>query len=98
MAVARSQTAVDTVTWTAITAPTDSNMVYIVCRTSAILTRTNSTDATTQDTLAQNVQEIYGEAAPPGPHYESVRFPTGSVVVYVQAVSGTGPIIATGVR
>lgn len=98
----KKQLTVDTVSWTAIVAPIDCMGVAI--KNSALVDlrlRTDSGDATTQDTIpAGSIETI---AAPR--HNSSVqdggsgtRFYAGDTIAYLQSASGTGPALLTFVR
>jgi hypothetical protein len=98
----KKQLAVDTVSWTAIVAPVDCMGVSI--KNSALVNlsiRTDSADATTQDTI--NAGSIETISAPR--HNSGVqdggsgtRFYAGDTIAYLQAASGTGPALLTFVR
>jgi hypothetical protein len=98
----KKQLTVDTVSWTAIVAPTDCMGVAI--KNSVLVDlriRTDSADATTQDTISAGSIETI--AAPR--HNSSVqdagsgtRFCAGDTIAYLQAASGTGPALLTFVR
>lgn len=98
----KKQLTVDTVTWTAIVAPTDCMGVAI--KNSVLVDlriRTDSADATTQDTISAGSIETI--VAPQ--HNSSVqdggsgtRFNAGDTIGYLQAASGTGPASLTFVR
>ena len=98
----KKQLTVDTVSWTAIVAPIDCNGVGI--KNSALVDlriRTDSADATTQDTIAAGSIETIS-----APRHSSaiqdggsgMRFYAGDTIAYLQAVSGTGPALLTFVR
>src|SRR5579864_8714181 len=98
----KKQITVDTVSWTAIVAPFDCMAVSI--KNSVLVDlriRTDSADATTQDTISAGSIETV--AAPR--HASGVqdggsgtRFYAGDTVAYLQVVSGTGPALLTFVR
>jgi len=98
----KKQVAVDTVSWTAVVAPVDcmgvsiKNSVFIDLKV-----RTDSGDATTQDTISAGSIETVSAAR----HASGVqdggygsRFLAGDTVAYLQAASGTGPALLTFVR
>jgi hypothetical protein len=98
----KKQIALDTVSWTAVVAPVDcmgvsiKNSVFVDLRI-----RTDSADATTQDTISAGSIETV--AAPR--HSSRVqdgasgsRFYAGDTIAYLQAASGTGPALLTFVR
>src|SRR5882672_1682804 len=98
----KKQLAVDTVSWTAVVAPVDcmgvsiKNSVFVDLRV-----RTDSGDATTQDTISAGSIETVSTAR----HAAGVqdggygsRFMAGDTVAYLQAASGTGPALLTFVR
>ena len=98
----KKQIAVDTVSWTAVVAPVDCMGVSI--KNSVLIdlrVRTDSGDATTQDTISAGSIETVSAAR----HASGVqdggfgsRFFAGDTVAYLQAASGTGPALITFVR
>jgi len=98
----KKQITVDTVSWTAVVAPVDCMAVSI--KNSVLVDlriRTDSGDATTQDTISAGSIETI--AAPR--HADGVqdggsgtRFYAGDTIAYLQAASGTGPALVTFVR
>jgi hypothetical protein len=98
----KKQLTVDTVSWTAIVAPIDCMGVGI--KNSAVVDlriRTDSGDATTQDTIpAGSVETIsaprHGGGLQDGG--SGTRFYAGDTIAYLQAASGTGPAQLTFVR
>jgi hypothetical protein len=98
----KMQLTLDTVSWTAIVAPVDCMGVSI--KNSALVNlfiRTDSGDATTQDTISAGSVETVS-----GPRHNAsaqnsgtgIRFYAGDTVAYLQAASGTGPALLTFVR
>jgi hypothetical protein len=98
----KKQISVDTVSWTAVVAPVDCMGVSI--KNSALIDlriRTDSGDATTQDTISAGSIETVSAAR----HASGVqdggsgsRFIAGDTIAYLQAASGTGPAVVTFVR
>jgi hypothetical protein len=98
----KKQIAVDTVSWTAIVAPIDCMAVSI--KNSVLVDmriRTDSADATTQDTISAGSIEIVSAAR----HTFGVqdggsgsRFYAGDTIAFLQVASGTGPALLTFVR
>lgn len=90
----KRRTTVDTVTWTAITAPASCRGVSIKNSDSAVAfkIRSDAASASSEDTIPAGSQEVISAA-----EHGSLRFQLGDVICYVQAASGTGPIIVTGV-
>jgi hypothetical protein len=98
----KKQIAVDTVSWTAVVSPVDcmavsiKNSVFVDMRI-----RTDSSDATTQDTISAGSIETVS-----APRHSSrvqdggygSRFFAGDTIAYLQVVSGTGPALLTFVR
>src|SRR5580693_3948910 len=98
----KKQIALDTVSWTAVVAPVDCMAVSI--KNSVLVDmriRTDSGDATTQDTISAGSIETVS-----APRHSSgvqdggsgSRFYAGDTVAYLQVVSGTGPALLTFVR
>ncbi len=95
----KSHFAITTTDWTAIVAPVDAN--YFALKNadgSALLLRTDMTDAQTEDTLSTGGQETVTS----GPNLSFIsqgttRFPHGSTVIWVKATAGVGPVIVTWV-
>ena len=98
----KKQLTIDTVSWTAIVAPIDCMGVAI--KNSALVDlriRTDSADATTQDTIsAGSVETISVPRHPAGVQDggSGTRFYAGDTIAYLQAASGTGPAQLTFVR
>jgi hypothetical protein len=98
----KKQITVDTVSWTAVVAPVDCMAVSI--KNSALVDlkiRTDSGDATTQDTIsAGSIETIsaprHGSGVQDGG--SGTRFYAGDTIGYLQAASGTGPALVTFVR
>jgi hypothetical protein len=98
----KKQIALDTVSWTAIVAPVDCIAVSI--KNSLLVDlriRTDSADATTQDTISAGSIETVS-----APRHSSgvqdggsgSRFYAGDTIAYLQVASGTGPALLTFVR
>ena len=98
----KKQIALDTVSWTAIVAPVDCIAVSI--KNSLLVDlriRTDSADATTQDTVSAGSIETVS-----APRHSSgvqdggsgSRFYAGDTIAYLQVASGTGPALLTFVR
>jgi hypothetical protein len=98
----KKQISVDTVSWTAVVAPVDCMAVSI--KNSALIDlriRTDSGDATTQDTIsAGSIETISAPRHASGVQDSGsgARFYAGDTVAYLQAASGTGPALVTFVR
>ena len=98
----KKQIAVDTVSWTAVIAPEDCMGVSI--KNSAFVDlriRTDSGDATTQDTIPAGSVETISAPRHAGGVQDGgagTRFYTGDTLAYLQAASGTGPALVTFVR
>jgi hypothetical protein len=98
----KEQLAVDTVSWTPVIATIDCMGVTI--KNSALVDlriRTDSSDATTQDTIpAGSVETIVGPRHDSSVHDggSGARFLAGDTVAYLQAANGTGPALLTFVR
>lgn len=98
----KQQLTVDTVSWTAIVAPVDCMGVSI--KNSALvnlLIRTDSGDATTQDTIAAGSIETVSAPRHNAGVQDSgsgLRFHAGDTIAFLQAASGTGPALLTYVR
>jgi hypothetical protein len=98
----KKQLAVDTVSWTAVVASVDCMSVAIKNSVLVdLLIRTDATDAATQDKIPAGSNEVV--QAPRNPHStnsidKTHRFEVGDTVGFLQAVSGTGPVVLTFVR
>ena len=98
----KKQITVDTVSWTAIVAPVDCMAVSI--KNAALIDlkiRTDSGDATTQDTIsAGSIETIAAPRHSSGVQDggSGARFYAGDTIGYLQAASGTGPALVTFVR
>jgi hypothetical protein len=98
----KKQIAVDTVSWTAVVAPVDcmgvsiKNSVFVDLKI-----RTDSGDATTQDTISAGSIETISAARHSGGVQDGgfgSRFFAGDTIAFLQAASGTGPALLTFVR
>jgi hypothetical protein len=98
----KKQIALDTVSWTAVVAPVDcmavsiKNSVFVDMRV-----RTDSRDATTQDTISAGSIEIVSAPRHAGGVRDAgsaTRFYAGDTIAYLQVASGTGPALLTFVR
>jgi hypothetical protein len=98
----KKQIAIDTVSWTAVVAPIDCQGVGIKNTVAVDLkVRTDSADPATQDTIPAGNQEGVVVARAQGNvqfDVASQRFRAGDTICFLQAVSGTGPALATFVR
>lgn len=86
----------DAVTWTPITTPFPCNGIGIKSAVD-IKIRTDSADVNTQDTILAGQFELIDIAA----NQDSsgyIRFPPGTIVAYLQAVSGTPSAIIRFIR
>jgi hypothetical protein len=98
----KKQLAVDTVSWTPVVALIDCMAVSI--KNSALVDlkiRTDSGDATTQDTIpAGSIESVLAPRHNSQLHDSGsgARFVAGDTVAYLQAASGTGPALLTFVR
>jgi hypothetical protein len=98
----KKQLTVDTVSWTAIVAPVDCMGVGIKNSVAVnLLIRTDSADATTQDTIpAGSIETIAAPRHNAGVQDSGsgTRFYAGDTIAYLQAASGTGTALLTFVR
>ncbi len=98
----KKQIAIDSVSWTSIVAPIDCMGVGIKNSVSVDLRmRTDSADPATQDTIPAGNQEGVMVARHSGNVQDDsgpARFRTGDTIAYLQAFSGTGPVLVTFVR
>jgi hypothetical protein len=98
----KKQIAIDAVSWTPIVAPIDCMGVGIKNSVSVDLRiRTDSADATTQDTIAAGNQDgimVSRHGGNPQDGAHAMRFMAGDTIAFLQAVSGTGPALVTFVR
>jgi hypothetical protein len=98
----KKQITVDTVSWTAVVAPFDSMAVSI--KNSVLVDlkiRTDSGDATTQDTISAGSIETIAAPRHAGNVLDAgsgTRFYAGDTIAFLQAASGTGPALVTFVR
>lgn len=98
----KKQITLDTVSWTAVNAPVDCMAVSI--KNSApvdLYIRTDSADATTQDTVPAGSIETVAASRHGGVVQDGgsgVRFSAGDTIAYLQVASGTGPAVVTFVR
>ena len=98
----KKQVAVDTVSWTAIVAPIDCMGLNLKNSQNVDLrTRTDSTDPATQDLIPAGFNEgiiVSRHGDQVSDSGSGARFLAGDTVIFVQAASGTGPVVATFVR
>jgi len=98
----KKQITLDTVSWTAVIAPVDCMAVSI--KNSVLVDmriRTDSGDATTQDTISAGSMETVSAPRHSGGVQDAgagARFYAGDTVAYLQVTSGTGPALLTFVR
>ena len=98
----KKQLALDTVSWTAMVAPVDCMAVSI--KNSVLVDlriRTDSADATTQDTISAGSIETVSAPRHSGGVQDGgsgTRFYAGDTIAYLQVASGTGPALLTFVR
>ena len=90
---------VDTVSWTPVVAPIDC-MSFSAKNTALVdlKIRTDSADPNTQDTIPAGAMEtILAPLHPPGiqDQGKATRFLNGDTLAYLQAASGTGPVLLT---
>jgi hypothetical protein len=99
----KKQFSVDTVSWTPIVAPIDCMGVMLKNSNigAGVKTRTDSADPATQDYIPAG----FSESVTVSRHGDTVRdagsgarFLAGDTLIYCQADSGTGPVVATFVR
>lgn len=93
---------VDNVSWTPIVAPIDC-MSFSAKNTALVdlKIRTDSTDPNTQDTIPAGAMEtILAPPHSPGiqDQGKATRFLSGDTLGYLQAASGTGPVLLTFLR
>ena len=98
----KKQLALDTVSWSAVVAPVDCMAVSIKNSVSVDLyVRTDSADATTQDTISAGSIETIAAPRHSGAMQDGgsgTRFYAGDTIAYLQVASGTGPALLTFVR
>ena len=98
----KKQIALDTVSWSAVVAPVDCMAVSIKNSVSVdMFIRTDSADATTQDTIAAGSIETIAAPRHAGNLQDGgsgTRFYAGDTIAYLQVASGTGPALLTYVR
>ena len=98
----KKQLALDTVSWSAVVAPVDCMAVSIKNSVSVDLyIRTDSADATTQDTISAGSIETIAAPRHSGAMQDGgsgTRFYAGDTIAYLQVASGTGPALLTFVR
>lgn len=89
--------AIDSVSWTAISAPMDCNEIYVyVDGGQSVTIRTDSGDANTAKPVPAGA-----EWSPVGGGQQigagmKPRYPAGQTVAFAQAAAGTGPLRVTG--
>jgi len=98
----KKQIALDTVSWTPVVAPVDCMAVSIKNSVSVdMYIRTDSADATTQDTIGAGSIETIAPPRHSGNLQDSgsgTRFYAGDTIAFLQVASGTGPALLTYVR
>jgi hypothetical protein len=98
----KQQLTVDTVSWTPIVAPIDCMGLSIKNSTLVNLSiRTDSGDPTTQDLIAAGSVETIAAPRHSGSVHDAgsgIRFHAGDTIAFLQAASGTGPVLLTFVR
>lgn len=98
----KQQLAIDTINWTTVTSPANLDFNELVIRntdyTYGFKVRTDAADATTEETISAGAQEVIGTTQITLNSSSGTRFPKSTVVCYVQAIGGTGPLILTWKR
>jgi hypothetical protein len=98
----KKQIALDTVSWTAVVAPVDCMAVSLKNSVAVdMFVRTDSGDATTQDTISAGSIETVAAPRHAGNMQDSgsgTRFYAGDTIAFLQVASGTGPALLTFVR
>ena len=98
----KKQIALDTVSWSAVVAAVDCMAVSIKNSASVdMYIRTDSADATTQDTISAGSIETVAAPRHAGAMQDGgsgTRFYAGDTIAYLQVASGTGPALVTFVR
>ena len=98
----KKQFTLSTSLWTAIVAPVDCMAVSIKNSVPVdMYIRTDSADATTQDTISAGSIETVAAARHSGSVQDAgsgTRFAAGDTIAYLEAASGTGPAVVTFVR
>lgn len=98
----KKQITLSTTSWTAVVAPIDCMGVSI--KNSALVDlyiRTDSADATTQDTISAGSIEVIGASRHGGGVQDGgsgTRFSAGDTIAFLQPASGSGPAVVTFVR
>jgi hypothetical protein len=80
---------IDAVSWTPVTVPFDCTNLSVKNRdpANAVRLRTNASDPATEDLLGPGMEQAL--AIP----FHRYRFGHGSQPIFVQATSGTGPVV-----
>jgi hypothetical protein len=98
----KKQIALDTVSWTPVVAPVDCMAVSLKNSAAVdMFIRTDSGDATTQDTISAGSIETVAAPRHSGSMQDGgsgTRFYAGDTIAYLQVASGTGPALLTFVR
>jgi hypothetical protein len=100
----KKQIAVDSVSWTPVVASINCSGLNLKNSQNVDLrTRTDGADPATQDLIPAGVNEgiVVASDGLAGGWYGSVagsRFLAGDTIIFLQAASGTGPVLATFVR
>jgi hypothetical protein len=87
---------IDSASWTPIVTPIDCYSFSMRCNAADVFVRSNSADATTQDTILAGVQEYL--LVPWKPWVRTIgwsgcRFPAGTTIVYLKASAGTPNVV-----
>lgn len=95
----KKQFALDASTWTPIITVMPCNAIGIKnSSTVDMLIRTDSADATTEDTLPASQIEVVGNLFPQPQGGRATRFSDNHTVLYMKMSTGTGTAIATFLR
>lgn len=90
------RTSVDNVTWTPIVAVMDCNNVVLHnIGAVSVKLRTDQNDPTTEKPLAAGSQEVVMPPTRQPYGADTIRFPSGVTIVFVQASSSTSTIVGS---
>lgn len=88
--------AVDTVTWTALTAIMNCQAVSLRnLGVPDMKIRTTAASAATEDVLGPLEGKSIDSPSRAGHEYTDYRFHAGDIIVYAQAAAGTGPVLVS---
>jgi hypothetical protein len=93
-ALARTQTTIDTISWTPIVSPIYGNRIIVTPRAAGgnVKFRTNDADSSTERTVNAGISVTFETRLGRHPAGSAFGFVPAETVLYAKAVTGVGPV------